>query len=101
MDKQTAINNLLRNYGELAAVDRPTLERLFDSAFEHGLTVKQAYNGLRLVYGVNFHQQEYFSTKEVSEMLELSESDLLEEMQRQGIKPEQTKGNVYYFPNGI
>lgn len=101
MDRQTAINNLLRNYGEMAAVDRPTLERLFDSAFERGLTVSQAYNGLRLVYGVNFHQQEYFTAKEAAEMLEVSESDLLDEMQRQGIKPEQTKGNVYYFPNGI
>lgn len=101
MDMNTAIDNILRNYGELAEVDRPTLERLFDSAFERGLTVTQAYNGLRLVYGVNFQQQEYFSVKEVSEMLEVSESDLLDEMQRQGIKPEQTKGNVYYFPNGI
>lgn len=101
MDINTAIDNILRNYGELAAVDRPHLEKMFNSGFEQGLSVNQMYNGIRLVYGVNFHQSELFSSKEATEMLELSESDLLEELQRQGIKPEQTKGNIYYFPKGL
>ncbi len=101
MDINTAIDNILRNYGELAAVDRPQLEKMFNSSFERGLSVNQMYNGIRLVYGVNFYQPELFSSKEAAEMLELSESDLLEELQRQGIKPEQTKGNVYYFPKGL
>lgn len=101
MDMNTAIDNILRNYGKLAAVDRPQLEKMFNSGFERGLSVNQMYNGIRLVYGVNFHQPELFSSKEAAEMLELSESDLLEELQRQGIKPEQTKGNVYYFPKGL
>ena len=101
MDINTAIDNILRNYGKLAAVDRPQLEKMFNSCFERGLSVNQMYNGIRLVYGVNFHQPELFSSKEAAEMLELSESDLLEELQRQGIKPEHTKGNVYYFPKGL
>lgn len=98
MEMNIAIDNILRNYGELAAVDRTQLEKIFNNGLQRGLSVNQMYNGLRLVYGVNFQQQELFSTKEAAEMLELSESDLLEEMQRQGIKPEHTKGNVFYFP---
>lgn len=101
MDMNTAIDNIMRNYGELAAVDRAQLEKMLNSGLERGLTVNQMYNGIRLVYGVNFHQPEMFSSKEAAEMLELSESDLLEELQRQGIKPEQTKGNVFYFPKGL
>ncbi len=98
MDINIAIDNILRNYGELAAVDRPQLDKMFNSGLKCGLSVNQMYNGIRLVYGVNFHQLELFSPKEAAEMLELSESDLLEELQRQGIKPGQAKGNVYYFP---
>ncbi len=101
MDMNTAIENILRNYGELAAVDRPQLEKIFNSGLERGLSIKQMYDGLRLVYGVNFHQPELFSTKEAAEMLNLSESDFLEEMQEQGIKTERPKGSVYYFPKGI
>lgn len=101
MDINTAIDNILRNYGTIAAVDRPQLEKMFNNGLQQGLTVNQMYNGIRLVYGVNFHQPEMFSSKEAAEMLELSESALLDELQRQGIKPEQTKGNVYYFPKGL
>lgn len=101
MDLNTAVDNILRNYGELAAVDRPQLEQIFNSGLVRGLSVKQMYDGIRLVYGVNFHQQELFSSKEAAEMLGLSESGLLEEMQKQGIQPEQVQGNVYFFPNGI
>jgi len=101
MDMNTAIDNILRNYGKLAAVDRPQLEQMFNNGLQQGLTVNQMYDGIRLVYGVNFHQQEVFSAKEAAEMLKLSENDLLDELQRQGIKPERTKGNVYYFPKGL
>lgn len=101
MDLNTAIDNILRNYGKLAEIDRPQLEKMFNSGIERGLSVKQMYDGIRLVYGVNFHQQELFSSKEAAEMLGLSESGLLEEMQKQGIQPEQRQGNVYFFPDGI
>lgn len=101
MDMNTAIDNILRNYGKMAAADHPQLEKIFNNGLQRGLSINQMYNGMRLVYGVNFHRQELFSSKEAAEMLELSENDLLEEMQRQSIKPEQTKGNVYYFPKGL
>ncbi len=101
MDMNTAIDNILRNYGKLTGIDRPQLEKMFNNGLERGLSVNQMYNGIRLVYGVNFHQPELFSSKEVAEMLEVSESDLLEELQKQEIKVEQTKGNIYYFPKGL
>lgn len=100
MDMETAINSILRNYGKLAAVDSPQLEKIFNDGLGRGLSIKQIYDGIRLVYGANFHQMELFSSKEAVEMLGLSESGLLDEIQRQGIMPEQTKGNVFYFPKG-
>lgn len=101
MDMDAAIDNIMRNYSELAEVDRPQLEKIFNNGLQNGLTINQMYNGMRLVYGVNFHQPEMFSSKETAEMLELSESDLLEELQRQGVKPERTRGNAFYFPLGL
>ncbi len=101
MDINTAIDNILRNYSKLAEVDRPQLEKMFNNGLERGLSVNQMYNGIRLVYGVNFHQPELFSSKEAAEMLELSESNLLEELQKQEIKAEEKKGNIYYFPRGL
>ena len=56
MDIETAINNILLNYGKLAAVDRPKLEEMFNSGLKRGLSINQIYNGMRLVYGANFHQ---------------------------------------------
>ncbi len=101
MDKDTAINNILRNYGEMAAVDYKQLEKMFDNGLKRGLSVKQMYDGMRLVYGVVFGQPEIFSVKEASEMLELSESGLLEELQAQGIEPGRVRGSIYYFPDGL
>ncbi len=101
MDMETAINSILLNYGELAAVDRLQLEKIFNNGLQRGLSINQIYNGMRLVYGANFHQQELFSSKETAEMLALSESELLDEIQRQGIAMQQMEGNVYYFPKGV
>ena len=41
MDIETAINNILLNYGKLAAVDRPKLEEMFNSGLKRGLSINQ------------------------------------------------------------
>ena len=41
MDKSTAVNNLMDNYGEMAGLERRELERLIDSGLSKGFSVKQ------------------------------------------------------------
>ena len=101
MDKSTAVNNLMNNYGEMAGLERRELERLIDSGISKGFSVKQCYNGIRLCLGMEYGQQEIFSAAEAAEMLNISKSELFSEMQRIGSEPVQAKGRILYFPEGI
>lgn len=101
MDKSTAVNNLMNNYGEMAGLERRELERLIDSGLSEGFSVRQVYNGIRLVLGMEYQQQEIFSASEAAEMLEVSESELFSRMAAIGAEPIKAEGKIYYFPDGI
>lgn len=101
MTTQTAIDNLMTNYGDIAGLERRELERLIDSGLSKGFSVKQCYNGVRLCLGATYGQQEIFSAAEAEEMLNISKSELFSEMQRIGSEPVQAKGRIFYFPEGI
>lgn len=96
-----AIDNLMFNYGSMAGLDRESLKRLICSGQEQGFTVRQCYNGIRLCLGLEYQQQEVFSTREAAEMFEISEGELLNEMLELGVKPKKQKGKVFFFPEGI
>jgi hypothetical protein len=96
-----AIDNLMFNYGSMAELDRESLKQLIRSGQEQGFTVRQCYNGIRLCLGLEYQQQEVFSTREAAEMLEISEGELLNEMLELGVKPKKQKGKVFFFPEGI
>ena len=96
-----AIDNLMCNYGSMAELDRESLKQLIRSGQEQGFTVRQCYNGIRLCLGLEYQQQEVFSTREAAEMLEISEGELLNEMLELGVKPKKQKGKVFFFPEGI
>ena len=101
MDKSTAANNLMDNYGEMAGLERRKLERLIDSGLSKGFSVKQCYNGIRLCLGMEYGQQEIFSAAEAAEMLEISESELFSKMQEIGAEPIQSERTVFYFPKCV
>lgn len=85
----------------MAELDRESLKQLIRSGQEQGFTVRQCYNGIRLCLGLEYQQQEVFSTREAAEMLEISEGELLNEMLELGVKPKKQKGKVFFFPEGI
>lgn len=101
MTTQTAIDNLMTNYGDIAGLERQKLERLIESGLSEGFSVRQIYNGIRLVMGMEYQQQEIFSASEAAEMLEVSESELFSRMAAIGAEPIKAKGEIYYFPNGV
>lgn len=101
MDKSTAVNNLMNNYGEMAGLERRELERLIDNGLSKGFSVKQCYNGVRLCLGATYGQQEIFSAAEAAEILEISESELFSKMQEIGAEPIQSERTVFYFPKGV
>ena len=101
MTTQTAIDNLMTNYGDMAGLDRLKLERLIESGLSEGFSVRQIYNGIRLVLGMEYQQQEIFSASEAAEMLAVSESELFSRMGAIGAEPIKAKGEIYYFPNCV
>ena len=70
MDKSTAVNNLMDNYGEMAGLERRELERLIDSGLSKGFSVKQCYNGIRLCLGMEYGQ--HISLKSIADRFRMN-----------------------------
>lgn len=110
MDILTAVNNLYNTYKDYGA-DREQLTLLIADGLERGFTVRQAYNGVRMILGHENNVKELFTVSEVAEMLECSEKEVIEqieqlksELERKGedtskyfIEPQQSF-KLLYFP---
>lgn len=103
---ERAINRLYSSYGKFG-VSKDLITRLFnDGIGQQGFTPKTTYNLLRMSFGEEFRQQEYFSTKEIAEMLETNEEEVKKQIaqlrEQDGAKPIETVQDwQWYFPNGI
>ena len=95
MTTQTAIDNLMTNYGDIAGLERQKLERLIESGLSEGFSVRQVYNGIRLVLGMEYQQQEIISASEATEMLEISEREIFSRMESIGAEPIKAKRKIY------
>lgn len=82
MDLHIAINNLYSTYAKYGASRELLGELLADGVENMGFTVRQAYNGVRMVLGNLYNESELFSVSEVAEMLGVSEAEALQEVER-------------------
>ena len=103
---EQAIKRLYGTYAKFG-VSKDTITKLFmDGTGQQGFSPLTTYNLLRLSLGTEFQQQEYFSVKEIAEMLDVSEGEAKEQIkqlqEQDGAKPIETmQGWQWYFPNGI
>ena len=101
-----AIKRLYSSYGKFG-ISEDLIKRLFmDGIEKQGFTPLATYNLIRMSLGTEFEQQEYFSVKEIAEMLETTEEKVKEQItqlqEQDGAKPIETmQGWQWYFPNGI
>mgnify|MGYP001024842381 CR=1 FL=1 len=106
MTTEQAIKRLYGTYGKFG-ISKDLITKLFmDGIGQQGFTPLATYNLLRMSLGEEFQQQEYFSVKEIAEMLEMSEEEAraqIVQLQEQG--KAETKENMqgwqWFFPNGI
>lgn len=68
MTYKTALDNLCVNYGKYGFT-REKLKELLDSGIREGFSVRSAYNGIRLGFGMCSGEHELFSSEEVAECL--------------------------------
>lgn len=101
-----AIDRLYSTYGKFG-ITKKLIESLFmDGIEKQGFTPLATYNLLRMSLGMEYKQQEYFSVKEIAEMMETSEEEVKQQIaqlqEQDGAKPiEIVQGWQWYFPNGI
>lgn len=106
MTAEQAINRLYSSYCR-HGITKDLITRLFmDGIKNQGFSSLATYNLLRMSLGTEFHHNEYFSVKEIAEMLECTEEEVklqIEQLQEQDeAKPIETlNGWQWYFPNGI
>lgn len=97
MDIITAVNNLYSNYKQ-HGITREQIAILMPDGIQRGFTVQQAYNGLRMSLGYEFNERELFSTSEVAEMLECTEQEVIEQLEKVKAElEEQGKDTSEYF----
>lgn len=110
-----ALNRLVNKYGKYG-FDRELLSRqLQDGVMNQGFSLNMTYNGLRMALGIATGQEELFSVDDVAEITEMSNDEVLQEIEKarreliaagenpddyfKPVEPE--KRNIFYFPNGI
>jgi hypothetical protein len=73
-----AVSNLYDTYGQYG-LDRGKLGLLICDGMEnHGLSLEACYNGLRMALGNEYNKQERFNADEIAEMLDMSETEVMQ-----------------------
>lgn len=77
-----AVNNLYATYGKYG-LDKGKLGLLICDGMEnYGLSLETCYNGLRMTLGNEYNEKELFSTNEVAEMLDMSNEEVIQEVEK-------------------
>lgn len=110
-----ALNKLSSKYEKYGFTKQFLSEQLKDGVMNQGFSVNMTYNGLRMALGSATGQEELFSVDDVAEITEMSNDEVLQEIEKarreliaagenpddyfKPVEPE--KRNIFYFPNGI
>lgn len=93
MTFKTALDNLTVNYGKYMSRDK--LKKLLQSGLEHGFSVNEAYNGVRMAAAEATGEHEVFTIQDVCEITGESEGEVIQrireirsDLQSQGINPD-------------
>lgn len=114
MTYQDALTNLKNTYAVKYGFPEEEIKAMLDSGIkEYDLTVSACYNGLRMMLGEQLGEEEYFTTEEIAEMMQISKEEVLEEIENMKKHCEATgedfskyaipvqESKVLYFPHGL
>lgn len=82
MTLSMALNNLCANYGKFG-YGRDLFKQLLLDGISHGLSVKSAYNAIRMSLADYVGEHEYFSVDDVAEMIGVSQEEVISEIEQQ------------------
>ena len=86
MTKHEALNGLYITYHSGYGASKQDITRLFDNAFREFKTVEKAYNISRFYLSIMYGESEKFTVSEVARLLDVSEVECMQMIQRAGIK---------------
>lgn len=110
-----ALNRLVNKYGKYGFSKEMLSEQLQDGVMNQGFSLNMTYNGLRMALGSATGQEELFSVEDVAEMTDMSNDEVLQEIEKARreliaagenpddyFKPVEPKNkSVFYFPGGL
>lgn len=110
-----ALNRLVNKYGKYGFSKEMLSEQLQDGVMNQGFSLNMTYNGLRMALGSATGQEELFSVEDVAEMTDMSNYEVLQEIEKARreliaagenpddyFKPVEPKNkSVFYFPGGL
>lgn len=110
-----ALNKLVNKYGKYGFSKEMLSEQLQDGVMNQGFSLNMTYNGLRMALGSATGQEELFSVEDVAEMTDMSNDEVLQEIEKARreliaagenpddyFKPVEPKNkSVFYFPGGL
>ena len=100
MTIQTALSNLCVNYGKYG-MSREDFYKLLKSGIDMGLSVRSAYNGIKMTIALNTGEHEVFTIDDVMDITGESREEVLERIEE--LKAEliaQGKDTDDYFTQG-
>ena len=108
MKIKDAKRNLVNTYTKKYGFPEAEIERLLLNGIEeYNLSVCSVYNGLRMMLGEKFKENEYFSLSEISEMLDCTEEEVLHQIESLNLienednREQPQKKFKLFFPKGI
>lgn len=110
-----ALNKLSNKYEKYGFTKQFLSEQLKDGVMNQGFSLNMTYNGLRMALGSATGQEELFSVEDVAEMTDMSNNEVLQEIEKARreliaagenpddyFKPVEPKNkSVFYFPGGL
>lgn len=82
MTIEQAADKLMATYARFG-IDRREIVRLMRSGIEnYSLTIGAVYNGCRMMLSEQFHTQELFSQRDIAEMLDISDQEAVEQIEK-------------------
>lgn len=82
MTIEQAADELMATYARFG-VDRCEIVRLMRNGIDnYDLTVESTFHGLRMVFGEQFGTLEVFTQKDIAEMLDISETEAVAEIEK-------------------
>lgn len=82
MTIEEAATELMKTYSRFGVDKKELIRMMKNGVRNYDLTVASTFHGLRMMLSEQFHTQELFSQRDIAEMLDISEQEAVEQIEK-------------------